>query len=735
MRVLLAVLAALGAGIASGASSSSWDQTGDFAGADHVEKRGTQCVVLTWDKPDRRPVWFGGRSRSVDAGGTGDYSIYLDVQYADCSWKWAVCARYTRGTHDWEARAQVFEPEKPVARIEYFMFLRRAGTGHADFDGAFLRRERPPEGALLQERAFSMQPVKDALRVQELRVAGKGKKTAFSERPLAPRACPLAEGEAAVWTADSMRRVYPLDFPSAAERAAPAIELELARGECESAQVCVSCGKGVPAGDASLSVAGDFPGAVEVRRVGYFARRDGYRSHSLGRADDELWFPEPLLPGLPPSRTGDRRAPETGGSPRTGDRRAPCMLRTVPGGTVGAWITFKASRDAPAGVYAGAVAVSVGGREAKVPYRVRVRDFALPARFGLKTAYSVMDGFIRGTYPEDFKARKREAWDLMLDHRLNPDDISRTTPPDLDDLAYAAKRGMNSFNVLNLVPPSRDPNARWVCWADPQAAFSEETYAYFRKTLTPYVAELKRRGLDKYAYVYGFDERGTEFYDRLLPLWRRLKGDFGLPVMTTAYMYRDVTQGKLAFESPLATMTDIHVPLESVYDPALSDRYRAQGREVWWYTCCGPTEPWCSNASYEYPLVECRVLGWVLRRTRSDGYLFWHVNYWERDKLDERETFFPDWNTYSGLGMPGDGIFLYPGREHVLGGIRLANVRDGVEDYEWLQLAEQAAGRGKVEEILREVAESGKSFTRAPVVVRRARARLADLIEKKQEQP
>ena len=99
--------------------------------------------------------------------------------------------------------------------------------------------------------------------------------------------------------------------------------------------------------------------------------------------------------------------------------------------------------------------------------------------------------------------------------------------------------------------------------------------------------------------MYGFDEREKNFYPQLLSLWKRLKADFGLPVMTTAYMYRDVTQGKLAFESPLATMTDIHVPLESVYDQALSDRYRALGREVWWYTCCGPKEPWCSNASYE----------------------------------------------------------------------------------------------------------------------------------------
>ena len=68
------------------------------------------------------------------------------------------------------------------------------------------------------------------------------------------------------------------------------------------------------------------------------------------------------------------------------------------------------------------------------------QDF--PDIFGLETAYSVMDGFIRKLYPDDFKAKKREAWDIMLDHRLNPDDISRTSPPEIEDLVYARRRGM-----------------------------------------------------------------------------------------------------------------------------------------------------------------------------------------------------------------------------------------------------------------------------------------------------
>ena len=336
----------------------------------------------------------------------------------------------------------------------------------------------------------------------------------------------------------------------------------------------------------------------------------------------------------------------------------------------------------------------------------------------------------RAQYPDRFAAMKRQSWDIMLDHRLNPDDISRTTPPVIEDLIYARSRGMNRFNILNIVPQPKNPNVKWICYSPPSATEDPAFYPAFKARLDPYMDELRRHGLEKFAYIYGFDERQKEYYPGIDALWRKLKRDFpDIPVMTTAMMYRDMVKGHT--DIPCLMTTDWYCPLTPDYNLELSEKLRKQGKQVWWYTCCGPQYPYANMSSLEYPWIEGRLLGWMTHLYRSDGLLFWHVNYWNNNAcVDESDTFFPFWHTYSGLHMPGDGIFLYPGKTNILPSIRLAQVRDGVEDYEWLQLATAKAGPDAADAESRTIIQSMTKFSRDPAALRAARSRLADVIEK-----
>lgn len=677
-------------------------------------------AAVCYDAPDRRPIYFGASSRCEGVGYEGDgngsdYSVYLDVGYDDGTWDWARRVEFSRGTHDWETRRGVFLPPKPVKEIKAFLMFRKV-SGTVWFREAFVVREAPPKGTVLVEARRTLRPYRDADVILQSVWNGTWAETRTIEAlPSFPSANPLVADACAVWVADSMRKVTPLTFPLAADTAEARIDLDLLGRERESVQVCVSTGDAramsgvdVRVGPLVSSSGAAFPGSVQLQRVGYLARPLQFHSHPLAIAAHETWFPEPLLP---------------------------FMGLTVPkGATHGAWVTFAANADAKPDTYRGSLKVTECGRLVKeIPVSVRVWRRSLPATFGLRTAYCVMDGFTKASYPQDFAARRRESWDIMLDHRLNPDDISRTTLPDLELLEHAKRRGLNSFCALHLVPPPKDPNARWVCFAPPEDVFGEEFYQHLKSVLPPYLAELERRGLKDMAYLYGFDERGKEYYPGMLKMWERLKADFGLPVMHTSLQFRDVKEGRLAFGSPHAMMTDMFCPNESDYDPELADRYRASGKQVWWYTSCDPRYPYANNSNCEYPTVECRLLGWLSWQARVDGFLFWHVNAWwdATAKLDERQTYFPEWRVDNDLQTPGDGVFLYPGARGILPGIRLANVRDGVEDYEKLQLAERHLGRPKVESVVKRLVRSPTDFSRNPKGVRIILRALLDRVERK----
>ena len=56
--------------------------------------------VFKYDTPDKSPVWFGGESRCEGVGEGGEYSVFIDIYFADGSHAWALQAMFPRGSHD-----------------------------------------------------------------------------------------------------------------------------------------------------------------------------------------------------------------------------------------------------------------------------------------------------------------------------------------------------------------------------------------------------------------------------------------------------------------------------------------------------------------------------------------------------------------------------------------------------------------------------------------------------------
>ena len=682
-----------------------------MAMADHVPVKQGLWKVFKYDNPSDEPIVFSGWSKATDAHAL-EYCMFLDVFYADGTAAWARKANFTLGTHDWEETKKVFIPKKPVKKIDAYAIFRSKAKGEKTRGSVSFRdfkvERMMGNGETISTFAVTDRPFSNTRSVTRVVLSGRRLKTVVESEALPDTvSSPIPSGKVKVWTEDSMKLVTPLTFPQ--RDASSGIRLSLAKRERESAQVLISTAGDVEWRAATLHISPlkrrdgvVLRGCVDWRRQGYLAREHGALRHPHAFPADERWFPDPLLP--------------------------PAPMRVRPASTQGAWVTVFAEHDAAAGEYCGVIVVRDGGREmARVPVSVTVENFALPATFGMETAFALMDGFIRALYPEDFMRRKREAIDVMLDHRLNPDDISRTTPPEIGDLLYARSRGMNRFNILNIVPPPKDPNARWVLTCSADALKDPKFCDYFVGIVKPYVQELKKHGLDSMAYVYGFDERPKSFNPVIESFWRRFQSEVpGIPMMTTARNYQDFVNGRI--KGPLAC--DWLCPTTDAYSIDVSEMLRKEGKKVWWYVCCSPTYPYANFASWEYPPIEGRLLGWMTHLYRSDGLLFWIVNKWHGNRrFDPGDTFFPWFRTHNGNGMPGDGIMMYPGEDGIWPSIKLAQCRDGVEDYEYLQLAAKKAGLQACDAVTRTIVKTATDYSRSPQMLRAARKRLAHMIE------
>ncbi|NSW54371.1 MAG: DUF4091 domain-containing protein [Armatimonadetes bacterium] len=714
-----------------------------------------QEVVL--DEPINHPFKVSGWSKAENANGR-DYCLYMDCWYDDGTNLWGRQKSFTRGTHDWEYIEYVFHPEKPIVKIQYFILFRRC-TGQVWFDDVSLslapfevQRKRAVPGLYggnsIDFSASLSLPAKwkaEVLRAGQpvFESAGEGHaaclnwggrdasgtllpggeytvrltatddllgKTLTDETPVRT---PDGPGMGYVaWTENALVRVLRQDAPEKPS-ADLTSSISLAGNEYESFQVCLRAAPGRDLKDCEVRIS-DLTGPrgarieaknVEWHQVGFVHLAKLHEHPALPDAMPG-WWPDPLLP-----------VPD---------------FDVAGGVTQSLWFTLYAPPGTPAGKYSGTVSVSPGNAQGfDVQVTANVYGFSVPDQPHIKTAFALMDGFLEKLYGPLSPELRRQYGDYVLRHRLNPDDISRTDPPDLDDLEHYDSRGLNAFNVLNMV--KHRGKATWVCWS-PLEVYTPAFKQSLIDRLDPYVAELKRRGLADKAYVYTFDERGEEFWPVMREYFGMIRERYGIPTLTTAYVPQKP-------EIMRDLNIDWNCPLTAAYRFEQAEECRAHGLQVWGYVCCGPRHPY-ANWLADDPLIEARVIWWQVFHQKMDGMLYWGLNIWGRphnDRPIDPERDGPDLKWSITTGRPGDGWtetlhgdgeLLYAGKDGPIGSIRLAAIRDGIEDYEYLYLL--AALEGDLEagrEACLPVTTDLTTYTRDPGDVLAQREQIARRIE------
>jgi len=166
-------------------------------------------------------------------------------------------------------------------------------------------------------------------------------------------------------------------------------------------------------------------------------------------------------------------------------------------------------------------------------------------------------------------------------------------------------------------------------------------------------------------------------------------------------------------------------------------KMQREGKEVWFFTCCHPVGRY-PNRFLDQPLVKMRALHWISYLYGLDGYLHWGLNYFAEGT-----------DPYSEEGVSkdlplGDRAIMYPGRSGPVGSLRWSAMRDGLQDYEYLQVlegrlralkkkhgdsADWLDPRQRPVELCRRVATSFYEHTRQPEVLLATRREIAQEIE------
>ncbi|MCC6443426.1 MAG: DUF4091 domain-containing protein [Armatimonadetes bacterium] len=493
----------------------------------------------------------------------------------------------------------------------------------------------------------------------------------------------------AAYTADGLTRIRPDDPPKLRK----AVSLKAARNEYEPFQIVIHGGpQGLKEVNVQVSgLRGPEGRAIAARNIAL------YREHyirvvkpSPKSTQGAGWYPDALIPFVNP----------VDGRPLQGGRFTAAPFDVEPGKNQPIWADAYIPANAKAGDYRGTVTVTARGEKpVKLALKLTVWDFTLPQIPSMRSNFGGFGESVAKAHkvamgvPEFVEIEKRYAA-VIAAHRLCPPIPYYLYPSARPDGSVetqqahpAIKERMEGLRIngfpLNLIGE------------DPLGKGRERNIRYLR-AMYDY---LKQNGWEKYAYIYILDEpNDAAAYEEVRQRAKLVReAQPGIEVLCTEQAAPDNPEW-----GALVGSVDIWVPLWPLFSEKADLARLAAGEELWSYTalCQGETGKDTPFWQIDFPLLNYRIPMWTSWRYGITGLLYWTTAYWDKteDIWTNPLTIYDAYN--------GEGSLFYPGSEAGFPGpvasMRLKALREGLEDYEYLNLlsargdkayADRAAGR------------------------------------------
>jgi hypothetical protein len=497
----------------------------------------------------------------------------------------------------------------------------------------------------------------------------------------------MAHSGPVVWTAPSLHRVGMFD--PASNRAK--VSLSAARDEYQSFQIVVNgASEGLKNVDVKISDLAGTSGAV-IPRTSFTLYREKYvyvssSSPNWGGTNKPLgtgWYPDGLIPFT---------------DPETGKALSGATLRAVPfdvktGNNQPIWVDLLVPHAATEGQYSGTYTVTSDQGSFTGAISLTVWNFTLPTTPSLKTAFLFSHA---GTL---------EAQQELLRNKISPSATPATQMP------LMKGRGLNATDT---------------------GPFSGADTGNCKMSPAPPVGQFKARTAGQQSgvllYDYSADEIGhcSNLYPTIQQ-WAYNMHQAGISNLVSMSpnpaLYSDGSgSGRSA--------VDIWVLLPVMYNNAKSevDHVLKKGDAVWSYNTL-VQDAYSPKWEIDFDPVNFRIQpGFINQSLNLTGLLYWRIDRWTSDPWNNVNNT----GAFSSANYPGEGMLVYPGQpvgvQGVVASMRLKWLRDGVEDYEYVQILKNLGKADLAMQIARSVGPDWTHWTRDAGAIDSARQQLGQAI-------
>lgn len=547
------------------------------------------------------------------------------------------------------------------------------------------------------------------------------------------------------------------------------VNIKAAKNEYEAFQVVISAGKNNHLKNVKVDIT-DLKG--ENGKIGrenikmFRVENIHIRNSSPRAAYAPGLFPDPLLPFLDPvsgdSVTLYQRVDLPTGRQYIGAKYNAFPINLYPGQNCAVWVDIYVPKDVKAGIYSGNInVVAEENISSTIPVTLKVWNFSLPEvathRTHLGHFSLISKAWGIDSHSEKFREIEIRFCKEMAKHRINPpiphsllpvvnDDGSLTIDPEIHEKLrqYVEETNLVDFeiprtkfmtNTSNSPLPTPDNQTDLVAY--------EKSKRYYRE-IYQYLVD---NGWEERAYLYLIDEpNSVKDYNQVMNLAK--VAEEGAPDLKRLVV--EQTYKHDPSWPDLDSSIDIWCPLFGFVDRETIQEKIANGDEVWSYSALVQPAP-SYHPDYENmkdknppywhidrPVIMYRIPTWLNRQYDINGLLYWTTAGWYNENGPWLAPFLVHFGD-GGMGhitaryYNGGGLLFYPGKDAGFDGpvtsIRLKNIREGLEDYEYFAILESLGQEEFVKEMVDAVCPEWWDFTKDPETLLKIREQLAMKIE------